>query len=390
MKAMNERNMKSGAALFTVLFVILIVSAIVGTAVSTGLNKTFMARKLADRAKATAIAEAGAEWAYSVLRTNFAARSNSAVFASASYGGGSYHLDVQPIDDDMALIFSTGVCGLASAEVILDVKNYGGGGSDPWDDPNDLDAFDYAIVCGGTFKFGGCGDISSTNGRAKIHSNSKLTISGDASANVDLSSSTEIKVGNNDIDGSLAAPVVDLHNKATVADGSSEEAVSAVDIPQIDLTPWATHAQDNGTYFDEANWSPPSDPYTPPGGVIYVTGSAQINGTVNGTVIANGEVKLAGDADINAEGTFAIVSRDNRVWNQSSGTIKGTIYCKTGDYKQTSNGTHEGQLIVNGDIEKGGCSDVVVFEGAVISPPGDDSGGGTAGEDVIGVSAWQK
>ncbi len=381
---------KSGAALFTVLFVILIVTAIVGTAVSTGINKTFMARKLADRAKATAIAEAGAEWAYSVLRTNFAARSNSAAFPSASYGGGEYELSVKPVDDEIAVVFSTGTVGHASAEVVIDVRNYGGGGSDPWDNPNDMDAFDYAVVCGGSFRFAGCGNISSTNGRAKIHANGDLTVTGDAGADVDLSSSTSIKTGKVEIDGSLTAPSLDVHKKADISDGQSEEAVSPVEIPQIDLTPWATYAQENGTYFDQANWSPPTHPYTPPGGVVYVTGDVSITHDFNGTIIANGKVKLSGTANIDAAGTFAAVSRDGDVDNTSSGVIKGTIYCKTGGYKQTANGRHEGQLIVNGDIRKGGCSDVIVYEGAVISPPGDDSGTGAANEDIIGVSAWQK
>jgi hypothetical protein len=384
-------NKKTGAALFTVLFVILIVTAVVGVAVSSSINKAFRARKLADRTRAIAIAEAGAEFAYSVLRTNFSARSNPAAFPAADYGGGRYHLAVRPSGSNMARILSTGLCGAADADVVLDIRNYGGGGSSAPANPIDGDAFDYAIVCGGSFRFAGCGSISSTNGRTRIHSNGELTIAGDAQADVDLSSSAKIKVKSpKDIDGSLTAPVLDVHHKANIADGESEEPVAQVEIPEIDLTPWANYAQDNGTYFDQGSWTPPSHPYTPPGGVVYVTGDASITHDFNGTIIANGKVKLSGQADINAEGTFAVVSRDGKVDNTSSGTIKGTIYCMTGDYKQTANGRHEGQLIVAGDISKGGNSDVVVFKQALLTPPGDDDGSDAAGSDVIGISAWQK
>ena len=57
----------------------------------------------------------------------------------------------------------------------------------------------------------------------------------------------------------------------------------------------------------------------------------------------------------------------------------------------TANGTVQGQVIANGYIDKGGNSDVVLFQQYIPTYPGDEGGGeGGEGSVNIGVSAWQK
>lgn len=380
----NADKARRGSAICTVLVVIFTVCSLLGTLLAVCLQSSFMAGKLSDRAKALAIAEAGANEAYSILVTNFDARLSDAAFPATSFGGGTYDVAVLPVSNDMAVVTCTGVCGDATEVVMVDVRNYGGAAS------FDIESLisDYAILCGGTLNFRGCGSISSTNGPALIHANGEMSIRGNASANVSMSSSTEIKISNNvTVDGDVTAPDLSYKaSKVTITGTASEESVPLVEIPDIDLTPYYNWANDHGEVF---NGFYTSSSYTPNGGIIWVNGNVQIqsHAVIQGTIIATGSIKISGAVQIQPSTCgFAMVSRDSDIDNTSSGLIEGVIYAKTGDYKQTANGQHEGQLIVAGDVDKGGCSDVLVYEQTVVSPPGS----GEVAEDLIGVSAWQR
>ena len=215
--------------------------------------------------------------------------------------------------------------------------------------PFDTTAFDYAIICDGTFDFKGCGSISAQPGsNAYMHSNSDLDIGGNASANLDITSSTRISLGNRTVDGTLTAPELDLHQNATVTGGTTEGAVDEIPIPDIDLTPWYEEAYANGEVHDGFSIS---SSYTPNGGILWVNGDVHLSGgpgtTFNGQIIATGNVTISGQVNINAPNDgFAIACRDGDVTITTSGTIRGLVYCKTGDYKQTANGHLEVQIIV--------------------------------------------
>ncbi|MFC1453376.1 hypothetical protein ACFLSJ_08550, partial [Verrucomicrobiota bacterium] len=196
MRTMSRNDSRrDGAALFTVLFVIFTVCALLATMATVSVQRAHAARLLADRIKAQAYAEAGASRAYSVLVTNFAARNNASEFPFTAYGDGSYHASVLPVSNNLAVICSTGVCRSASVSVILDVRDYGGGGSAGWS--IDTNLFKFAMLCGGVLDFGGCGALSSSNGTVKLHSNSIMDIRGDAQVNVSVQSSTRVRVSNN-------------------------------------------------------------------------------------------------------------------------------------------------------------------------------------------------
>jgi hypothetical protein len=64
------------------------------------------------------------------------------------------------------------------------------------------------------------------------------------------------------------------------------------------------------------------------------------------------------------------------------------VYSKKGDYKQTANGRLEGQIIVGGNVQKGGNSDVILFAQSIPTPPGIGSTMPTKSLPLI--SAWQK
>ena len=376
---------REGAAICTVLVVIFMVCALLGTLMASSVQRSFMAGKLSNRAKALGIAEAGANHAYSVLVTNFEARMSDVAFPLTAYGDGTFDVGVLPVSNNVAIITSTGICGDATEVVMLDCKNYG----DDFD--TELASLDseYAVLCGGTFNFRGCGDISSTNGSPLLHSNGGISIRGNCNSGLSISSSTEIKISNNvTVDGVVTAPTVTYNaSKVTITGGANEEPVPLVDIPDIDLTPYYNWANDHGEVRNGFSMS--GGTYTPSGGILWVNGDVHISShtVFNGSIIATGKITMSGASEVHpSDCGFGLVSRDQDIENTSSGLIEGVIYAKSGNYKQTANGRHEGQLIVKGNIDKGGNSDVLVFVQNVVTPPGDDSGN----DDLIGVSAWQK
>lgn len=379
----RKARKRSGSALTTVIVIVASVTALAAVIAAISLQRAYTAKLRADEIRALAIAEAGANDAYSVLATNWAARTNPAAFPPTVYGDGMYAVRVQPVSNNYAIITSTGTCGRAVQWVMLDAVNYTEGTQG-----TDEDAFNYAILCGSTFTFRGCGNISGGDGRPRLHSNATLDIRGSAGVDLDIQSSTKISIGNNiTINGSVKAPVLDYRpNKVTITGGATVGPVPLVTIPDIDLTPYYNWALAHGEVKDGFSLS--GGTYNANGGIIWVNGNVQISGhaVVNGSIIATKDIKISGQADINQTGFgFALASRDASIDYTSSGTTRGLIYAKTGNFKQTANGRIEGQLIIKGTIDKGGSSDVVVFSKTVLTPPyGGDQG------DIVGISAWQR
>jgi hypothetical protein len=248
--------------------------------------------------------------------------------------------------------------------------------------PFDTTAFDLTMYSDGVFDFGGCGDISSPDGSpAKVHSNNEIIVRGDAKGKMDISSSVQITVPTNaTIEGSGIAPVFDMHAQAKFTEGITVADVPKVPFPEIPLEPWYKVALANG----EVHKGPfvLTKSYTPKGGILWVDGDVDLSGSksvaFNGQIIATGNVKIGGQMSITApEGGFAIATENGNIYNSTTGTIKGLIYAKNGDYEQTGNGNVEGQFIINGSISKGGNSDVVVYKKYIpVNPnPGDNDGG---------------
>ena len=379
---------RRGSAMFTVLGLIFLIGGLLAVLMNASLQRVFMARKLADRVRAQAYAEAGVHHAYSMIATNWAIRTNAAAFPETAYHLGSYDVTVVPVSAAVAAIQSIGNCGDSMVDVVLDIKNYGGGHAPG--SSFDMDAFEYAMISGDTLTFTGCGDIISTNGDPRLHANNDMIISGDAHTGIDASSSTKITVKNVTVDGDISAPILNVHGKATVTGDENTQTVPLVPIPDIDLTPYYNWANDNGEVKNGFSMS--GGTYTPVGGILWVNGSVTLSGhyTFNGSIIATDGIHLAGQGDVKPTTcAFALVTRDGpEIKNQTTGTVEGLIYAKNGDYTHTANGRVEGQIIVQGDINKAGNSDVLVYKQSIPTPPGGTPPSGTG--DLVGVSAWQK
>jgi hypothetical protein len=237
----------------------------------------------------------------------------------------------------------------------------------------DTSAFNHAIVCNGTFDFGGCGSIGTPAGvNARLHANGAIDISGNAGTNINVTSSISISIGNNKtINGSIAAPSLSYNpSKVTITGTAATQAVAQITIPDIDLSPWQELAQANGQVLSSM---PAGNPYTPPGGVLWLTGDQTITSTINGTLIVEGTVNMNGNVYPPDSGfAIASVNGDIRI---GTGTVRGLIYAKNGNYEQEANGLAQGQIIVNGTIKKKGNSNISVYKKYIPAPPGEDNAG---------------
>ena len=390
-------HQKRGFALLSVLFIIAAISLMLGMLSQIGGQRAYTAKRLVDQVKSLAYAEAGIDYAYSILSVDFDQQNNPDAFllnpasggTQSEYGDGSFAISITPVDAKYVVITSVGQSGDATstAEVLIDDENAGSGGSTPATDYSSMEGFNYAVLSGGTFNFRGCGTVTGS----KMHSNSSIDIRGSAGSNLDITSSVKISTGKVTVNGSLTAPVVDPHQNATITGGTIEQYVSPIAIPDIDLTPYLAWAQQHG---EVRNGFSTSSSYTPAGGILWVNGDVTISGgpgtVINGSIIATGNIHVSGHVQINPTSTvFGMASRDGDITNTSSGRINGLVYAKTGNYSQTANGELYGQLIVNGTIKKGGNSDIINYVRSVPTPPG-GPGSSTPTTAWPVISAWQK
>jgi hypothetical protein len=393
----TQTQNKKGFALFTVLFIIAAISVMLGTLVFIGSQRAFTAKRLVNKVKALAYAEAGIDYAYSILSMDFEDRTNSSLFALSStnasgksvYGDGTFDITLTAVSNKYVIVTSVGECGdaMVTAEILVDDENAGSGGNTPADYSN-MEGFNYAVLSGGTFDFGGSGTVGTIG--AKLHSNSPLNIKGSANTEVDISSHTTISIGNNKtITGDVTTPDPDwTTSKVTITGTATTTAVPAVEVPDIDLTPYYLWAKKNGQVY--ATGDPL--PLNPAGGVIWVDGDVELSqGSINGSVIATGDIHISGGGGMDITSTttaFALASRDGDVTITTSVTLNGLVYVKIGDFSQTANGRLEGQLIVNGNIKKGGNSDIIIYKRSVPSDPDPASTDPVSAWPV--VAAWQK
>ena len=376
---------RDGAALFTVMLMIMVIASLLAVAYKSSIQRVFMTEKLADRVRALSIAEAGANMAYSILQTNFNARLNDTAFPLTTYGGGTFDVTVTPVGTNVAVVDSVGLYGNSREEVILDVRNLGSTNSPASFDTNSLA---YAILCGGNFDFGGCGTISGTNA-ALMHANGTMTIRGSANMAVNMKSCVSVSINNNTtINGSIRAPAFSYTpSKVTITGGTTTGAVALVTIPNIDLSPYYNQALANGQVYNGNQTL--SSGFSPPGGIMWVNGTLGIagNATYSGSFIATGNMSVSGNGAITNSTSYpTLISRDGNISFTGQKNLTGMIYVKTGSYSQTGGNSHTGQLIVKGNINKGGNSDILVYQRSTIIPPGSTSGQ----NEVVALSAWQK
>jgi hypothetical protein len=384
---MKPTDTKNGYMLVTAVGILTVLSLVFTMLYKITQQTVFSGKYTKNRTKAIAYAEAGIEFAYSVLRDDFDNRNNTAAFLIDSgtgytngaaltsvYGEGTFTLTITPLGNQYVVINSLGACDIAEAvaEVLVEDSNY--------TDWGNYEAFKKAIAAGGTGAFSGTGTVYSST-ELDIHVNDKVTVNGSIDIdNVNIASATEIDLKNKTINGSATSPIVSP--SGTAIDGKYVEPVPPIHIPTINLTPYYNKAVASGSFVTAltTEYQIKSD-ITPAGGILYVDGDVKIYANVTGTVIATGNITIvSGGVKENGSG-IALATETGDIMNRSTGDSEGLVYSRTGSYYQNSVGTLTGQIIVGNEVTKTGGATLIFEE----SPPDYEY----LGANPV-ISAWQK
>lgn len=407
------RQNKDGSALLTVLLVVLISTIMVGSFFNMSSQRSFMAKKLTNRTRAISIAEAGVHVAYSILATNFEARSSDDAFPETAYAGGVYDVTITSIGDDIAVIKSAGTYGDVTEMTILDVRKEGtisggsGGGAIPGT------AWECSVFASGKITVNGNGNIQGVT-----HCNNDFRANGNmdwgtVASNVTITTGNNFKGnGNIIIHGSVeAATKISLNGSCTIdyisspityyshwtcniGEEHSDPPIYPIrPFPELDLTPYYQIALENGQVINQnKTYNGNNDLGNIPGGVLWINGTVRINGTfsMHGMLIATGYIKLNGECYHykSPNGFCGILSRDSYVNVNGNHDIYGVIYSRE-NLRLNGNGNIFGQILCDGNINMNGNYGVVSY---VYSDPGGGGGGGTPPSDgyVIKAAAWQR
>jgi hypothetical protein len=380
---------QSGSALVAVMGIVFLIAIVAATMVAMGRQQVFSAAHLRDYVKAQMISEAGANQAYNVMKTNFAARLDSNNFPSTPFDGGSYDATVISISSNKASITSTGLYGSATALTKVDIQNFPSTTTNGAPVPG-VDPYGFAILGGGDLGWAGNSDINLSNGW--MHCNGTYSANGINIVRGNVASHLGINmIGGATITGTGKAP--------SISGGGVGEPMVApvpiVSIPDIDLTPYYNAALANGQVFPSGKAL--SGDIAPPGGVMWVNGSMIVgNGTFTGCFIATGaiEIKTTGNDSItfNKVNQYPVLaSRDGTITVKQAKTFtfNGLIYCKTGSFDKQGNGDvfGTGAIIAAGNVSKNGGWSGMLYSDPTPIPPG---GVNISSRDKVLIMAWQE
>jgi hypothetical protein len=377
----NRNSRKRGTALFTVMIITFTVSALLVTVVGASMQRSYVARKLADRVRALAIAEAGVSSAYNILAKDWDARTNAAAFPETAYGDGTYDVNIRTADALSASIVSTGTYRGTVESVILDVMLTGV--ATPGYIPPLSPVFDHVIVSEGEISWTGSGQFI---GGGTVHANAAFKQAGAGELNADVTSSKDLvlKGDSGFIDGNVSAPQV--RGKTDKITGSITEApVPAVQFPKIDLTPYYNYALAHGeVYSGKVNLN---HAYTPNGGIMWIDGDLAVGGTelIEGCFIATGDISLAGAGQHKVQGFPAFISRDGNIKISGGGSYQGLIYAPVGGIEIVGGGEITGTILSGSDFKKSGSSTIFNYQNSVPVAPNSEPT-----PIVLAVTAWQK
>lgn len=391
----NQEHQR-GAALLTLMIILLLVGGTGAYLVHDAKQQAFAVTRVRDYLKAQAYAEGGANAAYSLLKTNFAIRTDASRFPLTPYGDGTYDVTVTSVDSNLASITCVGQRGNATVSVMIDLQNFPAGatsGGTGGTNAAPVGAYANAMHSGGNMAMSGNSTISTGNG--KVHSNGALAMSGNQKITTPLLSSVGPMTmsGNSTITGDTVAPSYSISGNAKITGTKTVDTVDPIATPDIDLTPYYNYALANGEVITGNKTYNGNTALAPVGGVLWVEGTLTISGnvTVQGCLIATKSITLSGNgAQTKVDDLPAIISRDGDISISGNSTYHGLIYAKTGAYKGSGNGTITGSIIVNGTFATSGNFKALVYENS--TPPSGGPGATTSEEtsDRVRVIAWQK
>lgn len=392
---MNNRFMRgsrSGSALLVLMIIIMLVAAGGASLVNFAKQQAFSAARIRDYIKAQAYAEAGANEAYSIIKTNWTARTDTSKFPSRTFADGSYDATVVAVSSNYAAVTCVGTRAGQTATVKLDIYNANpstpattNGGP-----PAAVGAYTYAIMSVGKMNWSGSGSINV--GAGKVHGNGVFKMTGSKQVTGNISSSTRIWLtGSTTISGDAAAPIITASGSG-ITGSKTIGAVPSQSLPSIDLTPYYNQALANGQVYSGNQHFTGSSDLTPVGGIMWVNGNFKWSGSgrLVGCFIATGSIDISGSGDqIKVDNYPALVSRDADIDISGSGKFHGLMYAKTG-FDKSGSGDVVGSIVCGGDFDSSGSWSAMAYENSTPVPPSGGGSGTPAGAgDQIGVSAWQ-
>ena len=246
--------------------------------------------------KAQAYAEAGANEAYSIIKTNCAARTDGSKFPARTFADGSYDATVVAVSSNYAAVTCVGTRAGQTATVKLDIYNANpstppttNGGP-----PAAVGAYTYAIMSCGKMNWSGSGQIDV--GTGKVHGNGLYKMTGSKQVKGNISSSTRIWLtGSTKITGDAAAPIL-TYSGGAISGTKTVGPVANVSLPPIDLTPRNQALANGQVYNGNQHFTGSSD--LTPGGIMWINSNREQVRRLVGCFIATGSIDISGTHQI--------------------------------------------------------------------------------------------
>jgi hypothetical protein len=151
--AKRLRTQRNGGAILTVMFVIMVMMIVAGSLHAFSSAMPRRVRLVTDAIRAKAIAEAGINRGYSLLRDDYSGNLSAFPLTDPAFSGGQYHVRLITLSTNRVRLVSDGQFGMADAMVGIDARNAAIYDPDSRDAP--WSPFMYAIFANGNFFING-------------------------------------------------------------------------------------------------------------------------------------------------------------------------------------------------------------------------------------------
>ncbi len=441
---------RRGGALLSVLILITTLTVLLGTLYAGSWQRMRIMRSESHYAQATAIAEAGVHLTFAALNGDPSLASANNPILAANFGGGSYSVSLSEPMSGVYLISSQGTFGSQSVPAAATVSFSAPENTETNATPGSpIGPFGPAmLVAGGNLIFSG--GINAGMGSYGAHANGNLTLSGgpsisggylSTSGSLSMNGNPTLNLGSGqlhangslELRGTIQASAISSSQSIQGNWGTTTSAtniapsvtwpnhfnpmptvvtqsvanVATLPMPDLDVNAFLSFAQANDRHYtgnqninrswitkdikDRTGVNVHNNETTliPEGGVLFVDGNVQIASdiTLQGMVIASGNVTLAGAASINNPTDYpAIVSVNGNitvVGGSSMPNPNGWIYAMNGNVSAAGGASGFGIVAAQNITITGGYS-VGTFEGGPFLSPGQTPPSGGGGNDDAG------
>lgn len=297
----RKQNARNGSAIVTVMTVVLVMMIVAGSLYTVSAAMPIRVRRLTDAIRAKAIAEAGINRAYSLLRNDLSGGLAAFPFG-AQFADGRYDLRAVSLSNGEARIISVGRFGTAEARVGADLRNTavtnpGGGG-------NPHHPFGQSVFSNGRLTINGT--PSQING--SLFTNNDFTLNGqyrNVNGLIYARNSESIPASHR---GAWAE--VPFPRQTDPGFAAFLEAAQAKGILRV-FNGNTTFPRDqvyNGIVVVNGNLTHNGSGTRTVNGMLYVTGNVTFNGsssiTVNGSLLVGGNITFNGSSIVNSRFTY--------------------------------------------------------------------------------------